>query len=183
MSSRHDGGRGPVSPSEPIDPATLAILLDHAYDAVAVRRFDGEILFWNRGAERTYGWTGGAGHRTGVAQPAADPLPEAAGGDRGDAERDGAWEGRLVHSCHDGRVITVDSRWALDTARGERVVVEISRDVTPRLEAEASARARERQLRFVTDSAPVMIAHCDRRTGSSSSTGHTPHASGCTRAI
>ena len=77
-------------------------------------------------------------------------------------ERDGAWEGRLLHSCYDGRIITVDSRWALDTSRGERVVLEISRDITARLQAEEDARARERQLRFVTDSAPVLIAHCDR---------------------
>jgi CheY-like chemotaxis protein len=44
-----------------IDAATLAMLLDHAYDAVAVRRPTGEILYWNRGAERTFGWTTGIG--------------------------------------------------------------------------------------------------------------------------
>ena len=162
MSSRHDGGGGPVSTSEPIDPTTLATLLDHAYDAVAVRRFDGEILFWNLGAERTYGWPaaqaiGQVSHsllRTRFPSPLL-AIEET-------LERDGAWEGRLVHSCHDGRIITVDSRWALDTSRDERVVLEISRDITARLQAEEDARAREWQLRFVTDSAPVLIAHCDR---------------------
>jgi PAS domain S-box-containing protein len=66
-----------------------------------------------------------------------------------------------VHTGRDGRQITVDSRWALDAAAGARVVLEINRDVTPRLEAEAAARRREHQLRFITDSAPVMIAHLD----------------------
>ena len=59
-------------------------------------------------------------------------------------------------------IVTVDSRWALDTSRGERVVLEINRDITARLQARKTRAARERQLRFVTDSAPVLIAHCDR---------------------
>jgi PAS domain-containing protein len=110
-----------------IDAATLAMLLDRAYDAVAVRRSGGDILYWNRRAERTYG----------------------------------VWEGQLVHTHRDGTRVTVDSRWALDAAGGEQVELEINRDVTLRLAAEESARRREQQLRFITDSAPVLIAHCD----------------------
>src|SRR5688500_29970 len=161
MSSGHEPRIGAVSTSALIDPATLAMLLDHAYDAVAVRRPTGEILYWNRGAERTFGWTaaeaiGQVSHsllQTRFPKPLVvieETLSDT-----------GVWEGRLVHTRRDNTQISVDSRWALDAARGERVVVEINRDVTPRLEAEASARGRERQLRFITDSAPVMIAHCD----------------------
>ncbi len=161
MSSGHEPRIGAVSTSALIDPATLAMLLDHAYDAVAVRRPTGEILYWNRGAERTFGWTaaeaiGQVSHsllQTRFPKPLVvieETLADT-----------GVWEGRLVHTRRDHKQISVDSRWALDAARGERVVVEINRDVTPRLEAELSARVRERQLRFITDSAPVMIAHCD----------------------
>jgi len=49
----------------------------------------------------------------------------------------------------------------LDAAGSEGVVLEINRDVTAHLAAEESTRRRERQLRFVADSAPVLIAHCD----------------------
>jgi PAS domain S-box-containing protein len=162
MSSRHDGDSGPVSTREPIDPATLATLLDHSYDAVAVRRFEGEILFWNRGAERTFGWPSSQaiGQVLHNLLHTRFPMPLAAIEEI--LQRDGAWEGRLVHCRRDGRTVTVDSRWALDTSRGERVVLEINRDVTARLQAEEQARARERQLRFVTDAAPVLIANCDR---------------------
>jgi PAS domain S-box-containing protein len=161
MSSGHEPRIGAVSTSALIDPATLAMLLDHAYDAVAVRRPTGEILYWNRGAERTFGWTaaeaiGQVSHsllQTRFPKPLV--VIEETLADKG------VWEGRLVHTRRDHKQISVDSRWALDAARGERVVVEINRDVTPRLEAELSARVRERQLRFITDSAPVMIAHCD----------------------
>src|SRR5687767_2568441 len=130
MSSGHEPRIGAVPSSALIDPATLATLLDHAYDAVAVRRPTGEILYWNRGAERTFGWTaaeaiGQVSHsllQTRFPKPLVvieETLSDT-----------GVWEGRLVHTRRDNTQISVDSRWALDAARGERVVVEINRDVT-----------------------------------------------------
>ena len=144
-----------------IDVATLAMLLDRAYDAVAVRRPTGEILYWNKGAERTFGWTaaeaaGQVSHallQTRFSTPLAS-IEEA-------LAESGVWEGQLVHTRRDGQEVIADSRWALDAAGREGVVLEINRDVTAHLAAEASARRRERQLRFVADSAPVLIAHCD----------------------
>jgi len=38
-------------------------LVEFASDAIIVRRPDGEILFWNAGAERLYGWS--ASHAVG----------------------------------------------------------------------------------------------------------------------
>ena len=32
-------------------------LLELAHDAIIVRDVDSTILFWNRGAQKTYGWT------------------------------------------------------------------------------------------------------------------------------
>ena len=144
-----------------IDAATLAMLLDHAYDAVAVRRPTGEILYWNKGAERTFGWTAAeaAGQVSHVLLQTRFSTPLAAI-EKALAES-GVWEGRLVHTRRDGQEVIADSRWALDAAGRAGVVLEIDRDVTAHLAAEESARRRERQLRFVADSAPVLIAHCD----------------------
>ena len=161
MSSGSEPRFGAVPAGTLIDAATLAMLLDHAYDAVAVRRASGDILYWNKGAERTYGWSaaeavGQICHsllRTQFPKPLAAIEETLAG--------HGVWEGQLVHEHKDGSQITVDSRWALDAADGDQVVLEINRDATLRLAAEESARRRERQLRFITDSAPVLIAHCD----------------------
>ena len=160
MTSGPEFRSGALSSHELIDPATLAMLLDHAYEAVAVRRPGGEILSWNRGAERTYGWTAAeaAGQISHVLLKTRFPKPLVVIDQT--LLENGVWEGRLVHPRRDGREITVESRWALDDARGERVVLEISRDLTLRLQAEDAARSRERQLRFITDSAPVLIAHC-----------------------
>jgi PAS domain S-box-containing protein len=161
MSSGSEPRFGAVPAGTLIDAATLAMLLDHAYDAVAVRRASGNILYWNRGAERTYGWSAAEAVGQSCHSLLRTQFPKPLAAIEATLTEHGVWEGQLVHTHKDGSQITVDSRWALDAAAGEQVVLEISRDVTLRLAAEESARRRERQLRFVTDSAPVLIAHCD----------------------
>ena len=36
---------------------TRSQMLDLANDTIIIRNFDGEISYWNQGAERLYGWT------------------------------------------------------------------------------------------------------------------------------
>ena len=186
MSSRHDGGGGPSSTANPSTQRRWRRCSTTPTMPSRCGASSGEILFWNRGAERTFGWTAARGHRTGLAQPAADPLPQAARGDRGNAgarRRLGRPPG--AHAAATASIITVDSRWALDAVarRARRARDQPGRH--GRLAGRGRrARRRERQLRFVTDSAPVLIAHCDLgRTASSSSTSPTRRASACSRAI
>jgi PAS domain S-box-containing protein len=161
MSSGSEPRFGAVPTGTLIDAATLAMLLDHAYDAVAVRRASGEILYWNKGAERTYGWSAAEAVGQVCHSLLATEFPKPLAAIEETLAGHGVWEGQLVHTHRDGTQITVDSRWALEAAGEDRVVLEINRDVTLRLAAEESARRRERQLRFITDSAPVLIAYCD----------------------
>ena len=81
---------------------TLSGLLELAHDAIVIRTIEGTILFWNRGAERLYGWS--AEEATGrniqelLRVEAATPLDEI----HRDLIRDGQWEGLLNHVCKDG---------------------------------------------------------------------------------
>ena len=119
-----------------------AELLDLAHDSIFVHDMDGRITFWNRGAEKTYGWTrqealGKIGHtllRTRFPGPLAKLT--------GKLLRSGHWEGELVHTTRDGRRITVASRWALRRdAAGEPVaILEIDNDITQRKAAEEALR-------------------------------------------
>ena len=120
-----------------------AELLDLAHDAIIVRDLDHRIVFWNAGAEKTYGWSkaeaqGQQPHKllhTGFPQPQGELEAE--------FFRQGQWQGELSHTRRDGRRIVVTSRWALqrDKQGQPAAILEINRDITGQKQAEAG-RAR-----------------------------------------
>jgi PAS domain S-box-containing protein len=127
-----------------------ANLLDQSHDAIFVWEFSGGITFWNRGAERLYGFSreeaiGRSSHavlRTEHPQPT--PIFEAG------LERDGEWSGELAQTTRDGRRILVESRQALmQDAEGRRLVLETNRDVTDRKRAEEAMRKAQAELAHV----------------------------------
>jgi two-component system, cell cycle sensor histidine kinase and response regulator CckA len=109
-----------------------AALLDQAQDAILVRDLDQKILFWNKGAEKIYGWTA----EEVFGKNAADVLFK----DRSaqfDAARkaivqSGEWKGEMHQTRRDGAEIIVESRWTLvrDEAGQPRSILVINTDVT-----------------------------------------------------
>jgi PAS domain S-box-containing protein len=120
-----------------------AELLDLAHDAILVRDLDNRIVFWNSGAEETYGWR----RDEALGQEAHGLLhtefPEALEAMQNELFRQGQWQGELTHNRKDGWTIVVASRWALQRDKDGRpmAILEINRDITQRKQAEAG-RAR-----------------------------------------
>ncbi|MEO6390335.1 MAG: PAS domain S-box protein [Pyrinomonadaceae bacterium] len=116
-----------------------AALLDEAREAIIVCDLQDKLLYWNRGAERVYGWT----------------KAEVIGSDVGEllyknnrapfelAKRtvleSGDWVGELRHTTRGGKEIVVESRWTLvRDERGEpRSVLAINTDVTEKKRLES----------------------------------------------
>ena len=120
-----------------------AELLDLAHDAIIVRDLDHRVVFWNAGAEETYGWGKAEvqGQETHKLLKTEFPQPW----EELEAElfRQGQWQGELSHTRRDGRRIVVTSRWALqrDEKGKPAAILEINRDITGQKQAEAG-RAR-----------------------------------------
>ena len=136
-----------------------ATLLDLANDAIMVRDSDGEISYWNRGAERLYGWSredviGKAVHdvlKTDFPQPFAEIREQLL--------RAGYWQGELRHSKRDGSRITVASRWSLwSNRRGKDCFLELNTDISAFRRAEESLRALSGRLLTLQDEERRRIA-------------------------
>ena len=116
-----------------------AALLDKAQDAILVRDLEGRILFWNKGAERIYGWTSeealGKNVRELLFGENAVQYDEAILA----LLRDGEWTGELRQRTKSEDDITVESRWTLvrDDKGETRSVLVINTDVTERKKIEA----------------------------------------------
>ena len=134
-----------------------AQLLELAHDAILVRDLSSTIIFWNRGAERMYGWTreeakGEVTHaflQTAFPRSFEDIEAELHGG--------GYWEGELVHTTQDGSHLVVASRQVLqrDQSGNAVAILEINRDITERKRAEEALRKAQTDLAHVTRVATV----------------------------
>jgi PAS domain S-box-containing protein len=109
-----------------------AALLDQAQDAILVRDLDQNILFWNKGAERLYGWTSEeAVGKNAEGLIYKDPSPQFDTAKQTVLEK-GEWKGELHQTRRDGGKIVIESRWTLvrdDDGKPTSILI-INTDVT-----------------------------------------------------
>ena len=116
-----------------------ATLLDNAQDAIIVRDLNDNILFWNKSAERIYGWSkaevAGGNIKSIVYKDSLTQYNEA----KRTVIGEGEWQGELRQLTKDGKEIIVESRWTLvRDDRGEpKSVLVINTDVTDKRKIEA----------------------------------------------
>ena len=136
-----------------------ASLLNLTHDSVFVRDMNDVITYWNRGAEKLYGWTreeavGKVSHQLTQTIFSA-PLEEI----NAELLRTGRWEGELVHTKRDGTQEVVASRWSLqrDEQGLPAAILETNNDITERKRAEAELRESEKRYRHIFQTAGVSI--------------------------
>ena len=131
-------------------PSANLDVLDLTHDAIFKSNMGGVIEYWNRTAERIYGWKaqeaiGRVSHRL---LKTKYPVPF----DCIEAQllHTGCWEGELIQARKDGTRLIVASRWTLqrDACSIPVAIVETNSDITGHRHAEAEqARLAERLRR------------------------------------
>lgn len=129
-----------------------AALLDLSHDAIFVRNLSDTVVYWNRGAERLYGWTRAEalGQPAGALLKTDYPAPRAE--IMGAVLETGHWEGEIVQTTRDGGKLVCASRWSLQRdARGRPSgIMETSSDITERQKAEQELHQVRSDLAHVT---------------------------------
>lgn len=122
-----------------------ASLLDETQEAILVRGLDHRVHYWNRGAERLYGWSASeAMGRSVEALFYEDSTAFLGAFDTLLAK--GEWSGELAQRRKDGATITVEGHWTLvrDEQGQPRSILAINSDITARLELEGKLRQSQR---------------------------------------
>lgn len=116
-----------------------ATLLDGAHDAILVRSLEHQILYWNRGAERLYGWT----REEALGRDANELLFEEPSRWPAEAQKSvmekGEWAGELHQITMDQRKIIVESHWTLmrNNEGLPKSILVITTDLTDKKKLEA----------------------------------------------
>ena len=116
-----------------------ASLLDKAQDAILVTDLERRLTFWNKSAERLYGWTGDEVLGKVVTElfyPNGDAREVQQAYE--DVVAHGEWTGELQPHTNSGRKVMIESRWTLvrDGAGEPRSILSINTDVTDRRQLE-----------------------------------------------
>ncbi len=116
-----------------------AALLDRARDAICVTDLEQRIFYWNKGAERLFGWSA-----PDIANKNANELllrgnTRSALAALKELIRNDEWQGELQKFSKDGRENIVESRWTLlrDDSGLPKSILMIDTDVTEKRQIEA----------------------------------------------
>ena len=115
-----------------------ASLIDKAQDAIIVRNMDYQITYWNKSAERIYGWT--------AYEAKNNQINEALYHDVNVffnaieiVIKEGHWHSEVKHHHKDGRLLCIEARWSLvcDDEGKPQSILSINTDITARKLAES----------------------------------------------
>jgi two-component system, cell cycle sensor histidine kinase and response regulator CckA len=115
-----------------------ASLIDIATDAILICDFNRQILFWNQGAERIYGWRSAevVGQNSSVVMHLEEPEFFALAFQT--LLEQGLWQGEVREQTKTNRAVIVFSRWTLvrDDAGNPKSILIVNTDITQRKQLE-----------------------------------------------
>ncbi|WP_375505886.1 PAS domain S-box protein [uncultured Nostoc sp.] len=115
------------------------LLLDVSSDAILVRNIHKQILFWNQGAERLYGWKSEEVVGKNVLQLLYKDISPQLEDAYLRVMNTGEWRGELQQLTREGKVIIVESRWTLirDDNGQPKSILSVNTEITQQKQLEA----------------------------------------------
>ncbi|MEW6735561.1 MAG: ATP-binding protein, partial [Acidobacteriota bacterium] len=109
-----------------------ATLLDKAQDAIMIFDLDGTILYWNKGAERLYGWTSSEAIGQSVTKLLFRSIPPELEEAKCATLNNNEWLGELTQITRNDGDVILESRWSLvtDYANTTKSIMNINTDIT-----------------------------------------------------
>lgn len=133
--------------------AAQAELLDLSHDAAFISDLENKITYWNRGAERLYGWTKEEAIGHNASELLQTEFPVSYQAVISTLIRKGVWEGELQQTTRYGYRMTVSSRWIYrrDAEGTPTGWLEVNSDLTLQKQAQEAARRLSARILQVQD--------------------------------
>jgi PAS domain S-box-containing protein len=133
--------------------ATQAELLDLANDAAFISDLENRISYWNRGAERLYGWKKEEAIGNNASVLLKTEFPVSYQDVLKSLSEKGVWEGELQQTTRYGHRMTVGSRWTYRRDSEGRPIgwLEINSDLTLQKQSQEAARRLSARILQVQD--------------------------------
>ncbi len=116
--------------------AEQAVLIDIATDGIFVQDLEQQIVFWNQGAERLYGWTTAEaiGQKTQTLFNQDDALNQALQ----ITMKQGSWQGEIAQGTKSNKKIILASRWTLvkNESGQPKSILSVNSDITEKKQLE-----------------------------------------------
>lgn len=116
-----------------------AALLDVATDAIFLRDLNNRIIYWNKGAERLYGWTA----QEAIGKDANELLYKEDSSPLNDVYQtladQGSWQGEFYQITKYGKEIVVQSRWTFVQNNDDKPlsILSVNTDITQKKQLES----------------------------------------------
>lgn len=116
-----------------------ATLLDQSQDAILVLNMEGRILFWNKSANRLFGWTAFEALGTKVEKLLFKQTRSQLKAAQKTVALEGKWQGELHQLTKSSQEIIVESRWTLvrDVEGKPKSILVVNTDITKKKQLEA----------------------------------------------
>jgi PAS domain S-box-containing protein len=127
-------------------------LLALSREAIFALNEDGKIVYWSRGAEQLYGWSGEEAAGRSPIELLKTELPRSLAQIENILRSEAYWDCELKQTTRQGKRITVASRWSLWQQKGQRRgILQLDMDITRRKQIENELRVLSGRLLSLRD--------------------------------
>jgi len=128
-------------------------MLNLSTEAIFAWDLNGDIIYWNTGAEQLYGYSSKEAISYNCHELLKTVYPSNIKDIKSILEQDRVWKGEIEHTCKDGKKVNIETKHqVIINALGQYIVLESNRNITERKMMEEKIKTQNQKLEAIIES-------------------------------